>query len=233
MRPGLCEDAAAGPILAGGPAQPRCRPGGADGDPGFPGGGPHRPGCEPILLADQNRPAGTAADRRGWPRWSRRNPDRRQARLVRAAGAIALPPGRRFEDTDWERIAWRTSSGEVSQSPWSSQPGRRAAMAFGPETGLALLDQLMASRPCRTTTCCPACAATSWQLGRHAERGRSSSGGLADPYGGAHLLLDRAAPAPSRPNAGFHRSTPTRSVRPAGWSSRPRDRVPAVGGELN
>jgi predicted RNA polymerase sigma factor len=100
------------------------------------------------------------------------------SRALQAAIAACHARARRVEDTDWERIAWLYEHlAEAMPSP-VVELNRAVAlsMAFGPETGLALLDQLMASRPCRTTTRCPACAATSLAKLGTPRRGWSSSG---------------------------------------------------------
>jgi RNA polymerase sigma factor (sigma-70 family) len=107
------------------------------------------PGGEPILLADQNR-----------ARWDQLLIRRGLAALETAEGLIDGKPGpyvlqaaiaacharaRRFEDTDWERIAWLYELlAEAMPSP-VVELNRAVAlsMAFGPETALALLDQLM------------------------------------------------------------------------------------------
>ncbi|GAA3435850.1 hypothetical protein GCM10018954_054570 [Kutzneria kofuensis] len=107
------------------------------------------PRGEPILLADQNR-----------ARWDQLLIRRGLAALERAEALIDGKPGpyvlqasiaacharaRRFEDTDWERIAWLYEHlAETTSSP-VVELNRAVAlsMAFGPETGLALLDQLM------------------------------------------------------------------------------------------
>ncbi|MFC0433263.1 RNA polymerase sigma factor [Kutzneria buriramensis] len=107
------------------------------------------PGGEPILLADQNR-----------GRWDQLLIRRGLAALETAEGLIDGKPGpyvlqaaiaacharaRRFEDTDWERIAWLYELlAEATPSP-VVELNRAVAlsMAFGPETALTLLDQLM------------------------------------------------------------------------------------------
>src|SRR5689334_14374058 len=107
------------------------------------------PRGEPILLADQNR-----------ARWDQLLIRRGLAALEQAEALIDGKPGpyvlqasiaacharaRRFEDTDWERIAWLYEHlAEATSSP-VVELNRAVAlsMAFGPETGLALLDQLM------------------------------------------------------------------------------------------
>ena len=48
-------------------------------------------------------------------------------------------------------------------------------MAFGPRAALDLVDALEAEGALATTTGCPACAATSWPLGRHAEAREASN----------------------------------------------------------
>jgi RNA polymerase sigma factor (sigma-70 family) len=107
------------------------------------------PQGEPILLADQNR-----------SRWDQLLIRRGLAALEQAEALIDDKPGpyvlqaaiaacharaRRFEDTDWARIAWLYEHlAEVMPSP-VVELNRAVAlsMAFGPETGLVLLDQLM------------------------------------------------------------------------------------------
>ena len=152
MRPGLCEDALRlGRILARlAPREPEVhglvalmeiqasRAAARTG-----------PGGEPVLLADQNR-----------GRWDQLLIRRGLAALEQAEALIDGKPGpyvlqaaiaacharaRRFADTDWERIAWLYEHlAELSQSP-VVELNRAVAlsMAFGPETGLVLLDQLM------------------------------------------------------------------------------------------
>ena len=108
------------------------------------------PGGEPVLLADQNR-----------SRWDQLLIRRGLAALEQAEALIDDKPGpyvlqaaiaacharaRHFADTDWARIAWLYEHlAEVMPSP-VVELNRAVAlsMAFGPETGLALLDQLMA-----------------------------------------------------------------------------------------
>jgi RNA polymerase sigma factor (sigma-70 family) len=107
------------------------------------------PDGTPILLADQNR-----------SRWDQLLIRRGLAALETAEALIDDKPGpyvlqaaiaacharaRRFEDTDWERIAWLYEQlAEAMQSP-VVELNRAVAlsMAYGPETALALLDQLM------------------------------------------------------------------------------------------
>jgi RNA polymerase sigma factor (sigma-70 family) len=108
------------------------------------------PGGEPILLADQSR-----------ARWDQLLIRRGLAALERAETLVDGKPGpyvlqaaiaacharaRRFADTDWARIAGLYEQlAEATPSP-VIELNRAVAlsMAFGPETGLALLDQLMA-----------------------------------------------------------------------------------------
>ena len=152
MRPGLCEDALRlGRILARlAPHEPEVhglvalmeiQASRANARTG--------PGGEPVLLADQNR-----------GRWDQLLIRRGLAALEQAEALIDGKPGpyvlqaaiaacharaRRFADTDWERIAWLYEHlAELSQSP-VVELNRAVAlsMAFGPETGLVLLDQLM------------------------------------------------------------------------------------------
>jgi RNA polymerase sigma factor (sigma-70 family) len=108
------------------------------------------PGGEPILLADQNR-----------ARWDQLLIRRGLAALERAEALVDGKPrpyvlqaaitacharARHFEDTDWKRIASLYEQlAETMPSP-VVELNRAVAlsMAFGPEAGLALLDQLMA-----------------------------------------------------------------------------------------
>jgi RNA polymerase sigma factor (sigma-70 family) len=108
------------------------------------------PGGEPILLAEQNR-----------ARWDQLLIRRGLAALERAEALAGAKPGpyvlqaaiaagharaRHFEDTDWERIAGLYERlAEATPSP-VIELNRAVAlsMAFGPEAGLALLDQLVA-----------------------------------------------------------------------------------------
>ncbi|TQS45348.1 RNA polymerase sigma factor [Cryptosporangium phraense] len=108
------------------------------------------PGGEPILLADQNR-----------ARWDQLLIRRGLAALERAEAVLDGRPGpyllqaaitacharaRRFEDTDWERIAGLYEQlAEAAPSP-VVELNRAVAlsMAYGPAAGLALLDQLLA-----------------------------------------------------------------------------------------
>ncbi|MFC0544041.1 RNA polymerase sigma factor [Kutzneria chonburiensis] len=107
------------------------------------------PDGEPILLADQNR-----------SRWDQLLIRRGLAALEQAEALIDDKPGpyvlqaaiaacharaRHFDDTDWARIAWLYEHlAETMPSP-VVELNRAVAvsMAFGPEMGLALLDQLM------------------------------------------------------------------------------------------
>ncbi len=123
------------------------------------------PGGEPVLLLDQDR-----------ARWDRLLINRGLAALARAeqlggwAGpyalqaAIAACHARAFrpEETDWARIA-ELYAVLAQQAPSPVVELNRAvavSMAYGPQAGLDLVDQLPRSRRCAATTCCPACAAT-------------------------------------------------------------------------
>jgi predicted RNA polymerase sigma factor len=160
------------------------------------------PGGEPILLADQNR-----------ARWDQLLIRRGLAALERAEALIDGKPGpyvlqaaiaacharaRRFEDTDRERIAWLYEHlAEAMASP-VVEPNRAVAlsMAFGPETGLALLDQLMAFPAMQNYHLLPSVRGDFLtKLGRHAEARvefeRAAS--LTRNERERTLLLDRAA----------------------------------------
>lgn len=108
------------------------------------------PGGEPVLLADQNR-----------ARWDQLLIRRGLAALERAEALIDGRPGpyvlqaaiaacharaRHFEDTDWERITGLYEHLAQAMPSPVVELNRAVAlsMAFGPETGLALLDQLIA-----------------------------------------------------------------------------------------
>jgi len=160
------------------------------------------PGGEPILLADQNR-----------ARWDRLLIRRGLAALERAEALIDGEPGpyvlqaaiaacharaRRFEDTDWERIA-RTYEHLAEAMPSPVVELNRAvalSMAFGPETGLAMLDQLMAFPAMQNYHLLPSVRGDFLaKLGRHAEA-RSEferAASLTRNKRERTLLLDRAA----------------------------------------
>ncbi|GAA0523124.1 RNA polymerase subunit sigma-24 [Paractinoplanes deccanensis] len=108
------------------------------------------PDGEPILLADQNR-----------ARWDRVLIRRGLAALERAEALAGDDPGpyvlqaaiaacharaRRFADTDWERIAGLYELLAAAAPSPVVELNRAVAlsMAYGPESGLALLDQLTA-----------------------------------------------------------------------------------------
>ena len=205
MRPGLCEDALRlGRILARlAPREPEAhglvalmeiqasRAAARTG-----------PGGEPILLADQNR-----------ARWDQLLIRRGLAALTQAETLIDGKPGpyvlqaaiaachaqaRHFEDTDWERIAWLYEHlAEAVPSP-VVELNRAVAlsMAFGPETGLALLDQLMQFPVMKSYHLLPSVRGDFLaKLGRHeearAEFERAAS--LTRNERERTLLLDRAA----------------------------------------
>ncbi len=106
------------------------------------------PGGEPILLADQQRARwDQLLIRRGLAALERAESLARPGPYVlQAAIAACHARARHFEDTDWPRIA------ELYEQLARSAPSpvvelNRAvalSMAYGPEAGLALLDQLMA-----------------------------------------------------------------------------------------
>ncbi|SCG55934.1 RNA polymerase sigma factor [Micromonospora coxensis] len=108
------------------------------------------PGGEPILLADQDRARwDQLLIRRGVAALERAEAladGRPGPYLLQAAIAACHARARRFEDTDWRRIAGLYEQlAEATPSP-VVELNRAVAlsMAFGPETGLALLDQLVA-----------------------------------------------------------------------------------------
>jgi len=160
------------------------------------------PGGEPILLADQNR-----------ARWDQLLIRRGLAALERAEALIDGKPGpyvlqaaiaacharaRRFEDTDWERIAWLYEDlAEAMPSP-VVELNRAVAlsMAFGPATGLALLDQLMAFPAMQKYHLLPSARGDFLaKLGRHAEARAEfeRAASLTRNERERTLLLDRAA----------------------------------------
>jgi predicted RNA polymerase sigma factor len=164
------------------------------------------PGGEPILLADQNR-----------GRWDQLLIRRGLAALEQADALIDDKPGpyalqaaiaachgraRRFEDTDWERIAWLYERlAEMSQSP-VVELNRAVAlsMAFGPEAGLALLDQLMAIPSMQNYHLLPSVRGDFLtKLGRHAEARAEfeRAASLTRNERERTLLRDRAAACPT------------------------------------
>ena len=168
MRPALCHEALRlGRVLAAACAG-RARgawPGGADGDPVVPASRAHRavrrtgpaagPGPDALgSAADQARPGALAqAEQLGGDR----GPYVLQAAIA-ACHARAFRP----EETDWARItALYGVLAEVMPSP-IVELNRAVAvsMAFGPQAGLDLVDQLAAEPRCADTTCCRASAAT-------------------------------------------------------------------------
>jgi RNA polymerase sigma factor (sigma-70 family) len=162
-------------------------------------------GGEPILLADQNR-----------ARWDQLLIRRGLAALGRAEALIDGRPGpyvlqaaisacharaRRFSDTDWERIAGLYELlAEAMPSP-VVELNRAVAlsMAFGPEAGLALLDQLVAVPALQNYHLLPSARGDFLaRLGRHtearAEFERAAS--LTRNERERTLLLARAAASP-------------------------------------
>ncbi|MEU4236021.1 RNA polymerase sigma factor [Actinoplanes sp. NPDC026619] len=107
------------------------------------------PGGEPILLADQNRARwDQLLIRRGLAALERAEAvgDKPGPYVLQAAIAAVHARARRFEDTDWERIAQLYEQLAQAMPSPVVELNRAVAlsMAFGPETGLELLDQLMA-----------------------------------------------------------------------------------------
>ena len=92
--------------------------------------------------------------------------------VLQAAIAACHARARRFEDTDWERIA-RLYEHLAEATPSPVVELNRAvalSMAFGPETGLALLDQLMAFPAMQNYHLLPSARGDFLtKLGRHAE----------------------------------------------------------------
>ena len=126
------------------------RAGGADGDPGLALAGAGRPGRRAGAAArpgprslgprpDRPRPGGTGAGDRSWAaRWA---PTRLQAAI-----AACHARARTAEETDWERIvALYDALAELTPSPVVELNRAVAvAMAFGPEAGLEIVDELVA-----------------------------------------------------------------------------------------
>ncbi|MFC4070150.1 RNA polymerase sigma factor [Actinoplanes subglobosus] len=160
------------------------------------------PGGEPILLADQNR-----------ARWDRLLIGRGLTALDRAEALIDGPPGpyvlqaaiaacharaRHFEDTDWVRI---TALYEVLAATTPSpvvEINRAVAltMAYGPDAGLALLDQLAAFPAVRGYHLLASVRGDFLvRLGRHAEARTEfeRAAALTRNERERTLLLDRAA----------------------------------------
>ena len=131
---------------------------------------------EPVLLAEQNR-----------SRWDQLLIRRGLAALERAEALAGDAPGpyvlqaaitacharaRRFEDTDWERIASLYEQLARAMPSPVVELNRAVAlsMAYGPEAGLALLDQLTAFPALRTYHLLPSVRGDLLaKLGRHAE----------------------------------------------------------------
>ncbi len=205
MRPALCEDALRlGRVLAGlAPREPEVhglvalmeiqasRAAARTG-----------PGGVPILLADQNR-----------ARWDRLLIRRGLAALERAEALLDGEPGpyvlqaaiaacharaRHFADTDWERIAGLYEQlAETTPSP-VVELNRAVAlsMAFGPEAGLALLDQLTTIPAMRNYHLLPSVRGDFLaRLARHAEARAEfeRAASLTRNQRERTLLLDRAA----------------------------------------
>jgi len=161
------------------------------------------PGGEPILLADQNR-----------ARWDQLLIRRGLAALelartrirggapgpyaLQAAIAACHARARRFEDTDWERIARLYEQlGRAAPSPVVELNRAVAlAMAYGPAAGLELLDQLTGVPALRTYHLLPSVRGDFLvKLGRHAEARAEFERAAALTRNGRErtLLLGRAA----------------------------------------
>ncbi|UZN03683.1 RNA polymerase sigma factor [Cellulomonas sp. S1-8] len=143
------------------------------------------PDGRPVLLADQNR-----------ARWDRLLLRRGAAALARAEALLDGTPGpyvlqaaiaacharaRRFEDTDWVRIAALYEQLAAATPSPVVELNRAVAlsMAFGPQAGLALVDQLVAVPSMQGYHLLPSVRGDLLtRLGRHAE---------------ARLELERAA----------------------------------------
>ena len=160
------------------------------------------PGGEPILLADQNR-----------ARWDRLLIRRGIAALARAEAHLDGRPGpyvlqaaiaacharaTRFTDTDWTRIAALYDQLARTMPSPVVELNRAVAlsMAFGPATGLALLDQLAAVPALRNYHLLPSVRGDLLaRLGRHAEAREQfrRAASLTRNERERALLLDRAA----------------------------------------
>ncbi|MFG1925150.1 RNA polymerase sigma factor [Cryptosporangium sp. NPDC048952] len=134
------------------------------------------PGGEPILLADQNR-----------ARWDQLLIRRGLAALSKAETLVDETPGpyvlqaaitacharaRRFDDTDWVRIAELYERLAATKPSPVVELNRAVAlsMAYGPEAGLALLDQLLAFPTLQNYHLLPATRGDFLvKLGRHTE----------------------------------------------------------------
>ena len=106
----------------------------------------------------------------------------------------------RVEDTDWPRVV--TLYGELAEvAPSPIVELNRAvavSMAFGPEAGLDLVDQLSRRAPSTATTCCTACAAICWRSSADTPRPkRPSSGPRRCRATSARRHCRRLAPKPS------------------------------------
>ncbi|MFI9384324.1 RNA polymerase sigma factor [Kutzneria sp. NPDC052558] len=163
------------------------------------------PNGEPILLADQNRARwDQLLIRRGLAALERADAlidDKPGSYVLQAAIAACHARARRFEDTDWERIAWLYERlAEATPSP-VVELNRAVAlsMAFGPATGLALLDQLMAIPAMQNYHLLPSVRGDFLvKLGRHAEARAEfeRAAALTRNERERTLLLDRAAACP-------------------------------------
>ncbi|MFI5931818.1 RNA polymerase sigma factor [Actinoplanes sp. NPDC051494] len=159
-------------------------------------------GGVPILLADQNR-----------ARWDQLLIRRGLAALERAEALAAGEPGpyvlqaaiaacharaRHFQDTDWKSIAQLYEDLARAQPSPVVELNRAVAlsMAYGPETGLALLDQLLAFPALRTYHLLPSVRGDLLvKLGRRSEAKMEfeRAAALTRNERERTLLLDRAA----------------------------------------
>ncbi|GAA2851944.1 RNA polymerase subunit sigma-24 [Actinoplanes cyaneus] len=160
------------------------------------------PGGEPILLADQNRARwDQLLVRRGLTALRRAESltgDRPGPYVLQAAIAACHARARHFEDTDWERIAG-LYEGLAQATPSPVVELNRAvalSMAYGPEAGLDLLDQLMAFPALRDYHLMPSARGDFLvRLGRSAEARAEfeRAASLTRNERERTLLLDRAA----------------------------------------
>jgi RNA polymerase sigma factor (sigma-70 family) len=160
------------------------------------------PGGEPILLADQNRARwDQLLVRRGLTALRRAESltgDRPGPYVLQAAIAACHARARHFEDTDWERIAG-LYEGLAQAAPSPVVELNRAvalSMAYGPEAGLDLLDQLMAFPALRDYHLMPSARGDFLvRLGRAAEARAEfeRAASLTRNERERTLLLDRAA----------------------------------------
>ena len=187
MRPALCDEALRlGRILAALVPTDAEVHGllGADGAAVVPAGRPHRAGRRagaarrPGPHADGTPATCGAAS----PPWTapRRWAASRARTPCRPRSPPAMPRARTAEETDWVRIAdlYEQLARQTGSAGRRGEPGGRAGHGLRP--GGRAAPRGPARRPAgaaRTTTCCPACAATCWPGSAGTRRrGRSSLG---------------------------------------------------------